>query len=55
MAYFTNSWSNNRTPEAINSLVEIHRRVARGFRERDYYCLRMLLRPSPRWPVGCPG
>jgi transposase len=29
--------------EAINGLIELHRRVARGFRDRDNYRLRMLL------------
>ena len=29
--------------EAINGLIELHRRVARGFRNRKHYRLRMLL------------
>lgn len=29
--------------EAINGLIELHRRVARGFRNYDNYRLRMLL------------
>jgi hypothetical protein len=29
--------------EAINGLIELHRRIARGFRNRDNYRLRMLL------------
>ena len=30
-------------PEAINGLIELHRRIARGFRNREHYRLRMLL------------
>jgi hypothetical protein len=33
----------NGGTEAINGLIELHRRVARGFRNRDNYRLRMLL------------
>jgi transposase len=29
--------------EAINGLIELHRRIARGFRNRDNHPLRMLL------------
>ncbi len=29
--------------EAVNGLIELHRRIARGFRNRDNYGLRMLL------------
>jgi transposase len=43
LAYFTTDRSNNGGTEAINGLIELHRRVARGFRNRDNYRLRMLL------------
>ena len=42
MGYFTTSGGNNGGAEAVNGLIELHRRVARGFRNRDYR-LRMLL------------
>jgi hypothetical protein len=32
-----------RCTEAVNGLIELHRRVARGFRNPDNYRLRMLL------------
>ncbi len=35
--------SSNGGTEAINGLIELHRRVARGFRNRANYRLRMLL------------
>jgi transposase len=43
LAYFDTNRSNNGGTEAINGLIELHRRVARGFRNRDNYRLRMLL------------
>lgn len=43
LAYFDTSRSSNGGTEAVNSLIELHRRVARGFRNRDNYRLRMLL------------
>ena len=43
LAYFTTDRANNGGTEAINGLIELHRRVARGFRNRDNYRLRMLL------------
>jgi transposase len=43
LAYFTTSRANNGGTEAVNGLIELHRRVARGFRNRDNYRLRMLL------------
>ena len=43
LAYFTTNRSSNGGTEAINGLIELHRRVARGFRNRDNYRLRMLL------------
>ena len=33
----------NGGTEAVNGLIELHRRIARGFRNRDNYRLRMLL------------
>lgn len=43
LAYFDTGRSNNGGTEAVNGLIELHRRVARGFRNRDNYRLRMLL------------
>lgn len=43
LAYFDTRRSNNGGTEAINGLIELHRRVARGFRNPDNYRLRMLL------------
>ena len=43
LAYFDTARSNNGGTEAINGLIELHRRVARGFRNYDNYRLRMLL------------
>jgi transposase len=43
LAYFDTGRANNGGTEAINGLIELHRRVARGFRNRDHYRLRMLL------------
>ncbi|WP_344068110.1 ISL3 family transposase, partial [Nostocoides vanveenii] len=43
LAYFTTAGANNGGAEAINGLIELHRRIARGFRNRDNYRLRMLL------------
>lgn len=43
LAYFDTSRANNGGTEAINGLIELHRRIARGFRNRDDYRLRMLL------------
>ncbi|MGH2969843.1 MAG: ISL3 family transposase [Solirubrobacteraceae bacterium] len=43
LAYFDTSRSSNGGTEAINGLIELHRRIARGFRNRDNYRLRMLL------------
>jgi len=42
-AYFETGRANNGGTEAINGLIELHRRIARGFRNRDNYHLRMLL------------
>jgi len=43
LAYFTTGGANNGGAEAVNGLIELHRRVARGFRNRENYGLRMLL------------
>jgi transposase len=43
LAYFDTDRSSNGGAEAINGLIELHRRVARGFRNYDNYRLRMLL------------
>jgi transposase len=43
LAYFDTSGANNGGTEAINGLIELHRRIARGFRNRESYRLRMLL------------
>jgi transposase len=43
LAYFTTGRANNGGTEAINGLIELHRRIARGFRNRGNYRLRMLL------------
>ncbi|NYD58677.1 transposase [Nocardioides marinisabuli] len=42
LAYFDTARSNNGGTEAMNGLIELHR-VARGFRNRESYRLRMLL------------
>lgn len=43
LAYFDTSRANNGGTEAVNGLIELHRRIARGFRNRENYRLRMLL------------
>ena len=43
LAYFETCGASNGGTEAINGLIELHRRIARGFRNRDNYRLRMLL------------
>lgn len=43
LAYFTTDRANNGGTEAINGIIELHRRLARGYRNRDHYRLRMLL------------
>ncbi|QXT61641.1 ISL3 family transposase [Tessaracoccus palaemonis] len=43
LGYFTTSGANNGGTEAINGLIELARRIARGFRDPDNYRLRMLL------------
>lgn len=41
--YCTTNRSSNGGTEAVNGLIELHRRVAGGFRNFDNYRLRMLL------------
>ncbi len=43
LAYFDTCRASNGGTEAINGLIELHRRIARGFRNRANYRLRMLL------------
>ncbi len=43
LGYFTTAGANNGGTEAINGLIELARRVAKGFRNPDNYRLRMLL------------
>ena len=43
LAYFTTHRSNNGGTEGINGIIELHRRLARGYRNRNNYRLRMLL------------
>ncbi|MGH9102519.1 MAG: ISL3 family transposase [Acidimicrobiales bacterium] len=43
LAYFATGRANNGGTEAVNGLIELHRRIARGFRSRHNYRLRMPL------------
>lgn len=43
LAYFDTGRATNGGTESINGLIELHRRIARGFRNRENYRLRMLL------------
>jgi transposase len=43
LAYFDTDRASNGGTEAVNGLIELHRRIARGFRNRGNYRLRMLL------------
>ncbi len=43
LAYFTTGRANNGGTEAINGIIELHRRIARGFRNPVNYRLRMIL------------
>jgi transposase len=43
LGYFTTNGANNGGTEAVNGLIELARRVARGFRDPHNYRLRMLL------------
>lgn len=43
LAYFRTDRANNGGTEAINGIIELHRRIARGFRNPTNYRLRMIL------------
>ena len=43
LGYFETDGASNGGTEAVNGLIELHRRIARGFRNCDNYRLRMLL------------
>jgi transposase len=43
LAYFTTGRANNGGTEAVNGIIELHRRIARGFRNQTNYRLRMIL------------
>lgn len=43
LGYFDTGGAYNGGTEAINGLIELHRRIARSFRNRENYRLRMLL------------
>lgn len=43
LPYFDTGRASNGGTEVINGLIELHRRVARGFRNREHCRLRMLL------------
>ncbi|SDD83707.1 Transposase, partial [Sanguibacter gelidistatuariae] len=43
LGYFSTDRANNGGTEAINGIIELHRRIARGYRNGDHYRLRMLL------------
>jgi transposase len=43
LAYFTTARASNGGTEAINGIIELHRRIARGFRNPANYRLRMIL------------
>jgi transposase len=43
LAYFTTDRANNGGTEAINGIIELHRRITRGFRNPRNYRLRMIL------------
>ncbi len=43
LGYFDTDGASNGGTEAVNGLIELHRRIARGFRNRENYRLRMLL------------
>ncbi|MFC5296212.1 transposase, partial [Brachybacterium tyrofermentans] len=43
LAYFDTDGASNGGTEAINGIIELGRRIARGFRNFEHYRLRMLL------------
>ncbi|MFT8636835.1 MAG: transposase [Pseudoclavibacter sp.] len=54
MAYWTTDRSSNGGTEAVNGLIELARRVARGFTNYDNYQLRMLLIAGDLHPATPP-
>jgi transposase len=55
LAYFDTGRASNGGSEAMNGLIELHRRIARGFRNRENYRLRMLLVAGGLTPTPPPG
>ena len=55
LAYFETGRANNGGTEAINGLIELHRRIARGFRNGANYRLRMLLIAADSTHVPTPS
>ena len=43
LAYFGTDGASNGGTEAVNGVIELGRRIARGFRNFEHYRLRMLL------------
>jgi transposase len=43
LGYFTTNQASNGGTEAVNGIIELHRRIARGFRNPANYRLRMIL------------
>ncbi len=43
LAYFDTDGASNGGTEAVNGIIELGRRIARGFRNFEHYRLRMLL------------
>ena len=43
LAYFDTEGASNGGTEAVNGIIELGRRIARGFRNFEHYRLRMLL------------
>ena len=43
LGYFTTERPNNGGTQTINGVIELHQRIARSYRNRDNYRLRMLL------------
>ena len=54
LAYFTTGRANNGGTEAINGIIELHRRIARGFRNPTNYRLRMILAAGQAHPPKSP-
>ena len=43
LRYFSTNGATNGGTEAVDGLIELHRRIPRGLRHRESYRLRMLL------------